>query len=101
MDHLGVLREKIGRLRAEIADIQALNEQFRRDGGNGADVQVAHGQRNERLQAIQSELVQLADLGRKSCFYRTNEGKAPLPVASRHAETGFVADSKTHLPLTQ
>ena len=49
MDHLGVLREKIGRLRAEIADIQALNEQFRRDGGNGADVQVAHGQRNERL----------------------------------------------------
>ena len=65
MDHLGVLREKIGRLRAEIADIQALNEQFRRDGGNGADVQVAHGQRNERLQAIQSELVQLADLGRK------------------------------------
>jgi hypothetical protein len=65
MDHLGVLREKIGRLRAEIADIQALNEQFRRDGGNGADVQVAHGQRTERLQAIQSELVQLADLGRK------------------------------------
>ena len=65
MDHLGVLREKIGRLRAEIADIQALNEQFRRDGGNGADVQVAHGQRNERLQAIQSELVQLADLGRR------------------------------------
>ena len=65
MDHLGVLREKIGRLRAEIADIQALNEQFRRDGGNGADVQVAHGQRNERLQAIQHELVQLADLGRR------------------------------------
>jgi hypothetical protein len=65
MDHLGVLREKIGRLRAEIADIQALNEQFRRDGGNGADVQVAHGQRNERLQEIQQELVQLSNLGRK------------------------------------
>ena len=65
MDHLGVLREKIGRLRAEIADIQALNEQFRRDGGNGANVQVAHGQRNERLQAIQNELMQLADLGRR------------------------------------
>jgi hypothetical protein len=25
-------------------------------------------------------------------FYRTNEGKAPLPVASRHTETGFVAE---------
>jgi len=65
MDHLGVLRDKIGRLRLEIADIQELNQQFRRDGGKGADVQVAHGQRSERLQAIQHELVQLADLGRK------------------------------------
>ncbi len=65
MDHLGVLREKIGRLRVEIADIQELNQQFRRDGGNGAAFQVAHGQRNERLQAIQHELVQLADLGRR------------------------------------
>jgi len=42
-----------------------LNEQSRRDSWRGADVQVAHGQRNERLQAIQLELVQLADLGRK------------------------------------
>jgi hypothetical protein len=65
MDHLGVLRDKIGRLRLEIADIQELNQQFRRDGGKGADVQVAHGQRNERLQAIQHELVKLADLGRR------------------------------------
>jgi hypothetical protein len=65
MDHLGVLRDKIVRLRVEIADIQALNQQFRRDGGNGADIQVAHGQRSERLQAIQHELVQLADLGRR------------------------------------
>lgn len=65
MDHLGVLRDKIERLRVEIADIQELNQQFRRDGGNGADVQVAHGQRNERLQAIQHELLQLADLGRR------------------------------------
>jgi hypothetical protein len=64
MDHLGVLRDKIGRLREEIADIQELNEQFRRDGGDGANAQVAHEQRNERLQAIQQELVQLADLGR-------------------------------------
>jgi len=60
-----VLRDKIGRLREEIAAIQNLNEQFRRDGVNGAQVQVAHGKRMERLQAIQQELVQLADLGRK------------------------------------
>ena len=65
MDHLGVLRDKIGRLREEIADIQELNKQFRRDGGDGTNAQVAHGQRNERLQAIQQELVQLADLGRR------------------------------------
>jgi hypothetical protein len=65
MDHLVVLRDKIARLREEIADIQKLNEQFRRDGWNRVDAQVAHGQRNERLQAIQRELVRLADLGRK------------------------------------
>ena len=65
MNHLTVLRDKIGRLREEIADIQVLNEQFRREGWNGAEAQVAHGQRNERLQAIQHELVRLADLGRK------------------------------------
>ena len=60
-----MLRDKIGRLREEIAAIQNLNEQFRRDGVNGAQVQVAHGKRMERLQAIQQGLVQLADLGRK------------------------------------
>ena len=65
MDHLGVLRDKIGRLRMEIAESQALNQQFRQDGGKGADAQIAHGQRNERLQAIQHELVKLADLGRR------------------------------------
>lgn len=65
MDHLLVLREKIGHLREEIADIQKLNEQFRRHGGHGTDAQVAHGQRSDRLQAIQHELVRLADLGRK------------------------------------
>jgi len=59
MDHLLVLRDKIGHLREEIADIQKSNEQFRRDGLNGADA------RNERLQAIQQELLQLADLSRK------------------------------------
>jgi uncharacterized protein len=65
MDHLEVLREKIGRLRFEIAEIQRLNEQYRREGGNETDAQVAHGQRHERLQAIQQELGQLAALGRK------------------------------------
>ena len=65
MDHLGVLRDKIGRLREEIAGIHELSKQFPRDGGNEAEVQIANGQRAERLQAIQQELVQLADLGRR------------------------------------
>ena len=65
MDHLRVLREKIERLRVEIADIQELNEQFRRGGRYGTEAQVAHVQRHERLQAIQHELAQLADLGRR------------------------------------
>ena len=63
MDYLAVFRAKIRRLREEIADIQELNGQFRRNTGNGAASQVAHGQRSERLQAIQHELGQLAHLG--------------------------------------
>jgi phosphoglycerate-specific signal transduction histidine kinase len=65
MDHLAVLREKIGRLRAEIADLQELNDQYRRERRHETEAQVAHGQRHERLQAIQQELAQLADLGRR------------------------------------
>jgi hypothetical protein len=65
MDHLEVLREKIGSLRAEIAQIQELNEQYRLQHGNGTEAHVAHGQRHERLQAIQQELAQLSALGRK------------------------------------
>ena len=65
MDYVGVLRDKIVRLRVEIADIQELNQQFRHDGRNGTGVQVAHGQRSQRLQEIQRELLQLADLGRR------------------------------------
>lgn len=65
MDHLEVLREKIGRLRLEIAQIQAMNEQYRLQHRNEPHVHVAHGQRFERLQAIQQELSQLASLGRK------------------------------------
>ena len=66
MDHLGVLRDKIGRFRKEIADIQELNDEFRRAVRNGRLAQIAHGRRHERLQAIQRELVQLADLGRRA-----------------------------------
>jgi phosphoglycerate-specific signal transduction histidine kinase len=65
MDHLAVLREKIGRLRAEIAHLQELNNQYRQQSRNEIQAQVAHGQRHERLQAIQQELSQLADLGRR------------------------------------
>jgi hypothetical protein len=63
MDHLEVLREKVGRLRVEIAQIQELNNQYRLRDWNGMEAQVAHGQRQERLQAIQQELAQLALLG--------------------------------------
>ena len=63
MDYVEVLRNKIGLLRLEIADLQELNQQFRRDGRSGTGIQVAHGQRSERLQAIQHELAQLAELG--------------------------------------
>jgi hypothetical protein len=64
MDHLRVLREKVGSLRTEIAELHELNEQYRRRKGNGTLDQVAHGQRHERLQGIQKELGRLADLGR-------------------------------------
>jgi hypothetical protein len=65
MDHLEVLREKIGRLRAEICQIQEFNKDYRLQDSNDAEAHVAHGQRQERLQAIQHELAQLAALGRK------------------------------------
>jgi hypothetical protein len=65
MDHLRVLRDKIERFREEIAEIQKLNDEFRGAVRNGVGAQVAHGRRQERLQAIQHELVQLADLGRR------------------------------------
>src|SRR5262245_59945219 len=65
VDHVAVLREKIERLRAEIAEIQELNTQYRLQGRNDVEAHFAHGQRHERLQAIQQELAQLAALGRK------------------------------------
>jgi hypothetical protein len=64
MDHLRVLQKKIVSLRAEIAQIHDLNQQYRQRRSNGTADQVAHGQRHERLQEIQKELSRLAALGR-------------------------------------
>jgi hypothetical protein len=66
MDHIEVLREKIARLRSEIADIQALNDRHRFGGQHGAEAQIAHVQRQERLQGIQEELIQLSNLSHKA-----------------------------------
>lgn len=64
MDHLEVLREKIGRLRAEIAQLQELNDRFWLRGRNGMlpEAHFAHDKRFARLEAIQQELAQLAGL---------------------------------------
>ena len=85
MDHLAVLREKIQRLRAEIADLQGLNDRYRGQGHHEPEAQVAHGQRHERLQAIQQELAQLADLGRRvlSMEQRKAEHRSRLPVVKK------------------
>jgi hypothetical protein len=64
MDHVEILREKIGRLREEIAEIQKLNKQNWLRDRSGEQAQIARVQRQERLQAIQQELTQLAGLGR-------------------------------------
>lgn len=65
MDQIKLLRDKIARLRAEILEIQTANERYRLQHSNKADAQIAHGQRGERLQAIQQELTRVAQLGRK------------------------------------
>jgi hypothetical protein len=75
MDHIEVLREKIGRLRVEIAEIQELNEQYRLRGRNDTEAHVAHGHRQERLQAIQQELAQLSRLGRKPQLVKQTTNK--------------------------
>jgi hypothetical protein len=85
MDHLAVLREKIQRLRAEIADLKGLNDQYRGQGHHEPEAQVAHGQRHERLQAIQQELAQLADLSRRvlSMEQRKAEHRSRLHVVKK------------------
>jgi hypothetical protein len=82
MDHLKVLQGKIGSLRAEIAEIHELNQQYRRQSGNRTADQVAHGQRHERLQNIQKELGRLAALGRSvvSVNQRREENRARLQL---------------------
>jgi hypothetical protein len=85
MDHLAVLREKIARLRVEIADIQELNDQYRRQVHHETAAQIAHGQRHERLEGIRQELAQLADLGRRvvSMEERKEEHRSRLQVGSK------------------
>jgi TolA-binding protein len=85
MDHLEVLREKVARLRDEIAHLQELNDQYRRQRHNETEAQIAHGQRHERLQAIQQELAQLADLGRRvlSVEQRKEEHRSRLHLVKK------------------
>ena len=85
MDHIDVLREKIARLRAEIADIQTLNERYRTESRNDPQAHVAHGQRQERLLAIQQELAQLAVLGRRvlSLDERRDENRSQLHLVKK------------------
>jgi hypothetical protein len=66
MDDLQVLREKVAQLRSEIAGIQELNDQYRFRGQTGAEADIHHSHRQERLQEIQEELVQLSQLGHKT-----------------------------------
>jgi hypothetical protein len=66
MDHIEGLRKKIAHLRSEIADIQALNDRYRFGSQHGAEAEIARVQRQERLQAIQEELIQLSNLSHKA-----------------------------------
>jgi hypothetical protein len=82
MDHLGVLQKKIVTLRAEIAQIHELNQQYRLLRATGTVDQVAHGRRHERLQEIQKELGRLAALGRNvvSVSERREQNRARLEM---------------------
>lgn len=85
MDHIEVLREKVARLRSEIADIQALNDRYRFGGQHGAEAEIAHVQRQERLREIQEELIQLSNLSRKalSIEQMRENHRARLHLANR------------------
>lgn len=88
MDYLEVLRERVGRLREEIAHLRELNDQYRRAGvqtRNEAEAQIAHGQRHVRLEAIQQELAQLASLGGRvlSVEQRKEEHRSRLHLVKK------------------
>ena len=88
MDHIEKLREKIGRLRDEVAHLLESHAEYRRaasQGRNEIQAQIAHGQRQERLQAIQRELAQLANLGRRvlSVEQRKEEHRSRLHVVKK------------------
>ena len=85
MDHIEVLREKIGSLRVEIAQLMELHAEYRRAGSHDIQNHIAHGQRQERLQAIQQELAQLAELGRRvlSIEERKEEHRSRLHGAKK------------------
>lgn len=66
MDHIEALRQKIASLRSEIATIQESNERYRFGRQSESDSQVDHVHRQQRLQNIQEELIQLSRLGQKT-----------------------------------
>jgi len=77
MDYVEILRDKIRRLRVEIAEIRESNEQYRLQGEKAADAEIAYHKRHERLQAIQQELDQIADFGRKVPSVEATKKKQP------------------------
>jgi hypothetical protein len=65
MEHLKALHEKIANLRAEIAEIQRQNDEYRANGGARDPMQqAAHDHRRERLMEIKQELASLAGIKR-------------------------------------
>ena len=69
MDHIEFHREKIGRLRVEIAQIQELNKQYRLRDSNVEEAQNVHGQgKNDYKQSSRNlfNLLVLAARSRRS-----------------------------------
>jgi hypothetical protein len=85
MDHLELLREKIGHLRDEIAHLQELNDQYRRAGSrdrNETEAQIAHGQRHEATSCPAGTGPNRGPWPTSS-IRGTDEGTAPLTLVSR------------------
>ena len=86
MDHLDAVRGNIARLRAEIAEIQQLDDHYWRYGRNAIEAeQIGHDKRLERLKAIQQELAQLAGLGGRvlSLEQRKDEHRSRLHLVKK------------------